>query len=565
MGEVYEALQENLGKRVALKLLHAPLAQHAALITRFKREAEAAAKLGHPNIVEVFDFGVSDDGTPYLVMELLAGESLGHALATQGRLPQARVAFIVSQVLAALGVAHRAHFVHRDLKPDNIFLTSMSGVNDIVKLLDFGIAKFTDEAADAKLTNTGAVMGTPQYMSPEQARGRVVDARTDLYAMGVVMYEALTGRPPFAAENYNAILFAILEDTPVALASIRPDLDPALVAVIERAMARKPEDRFADAESMRSALLPWAAVSLGQPAIANASPDTLREFVSAPTMATPSPLAPATTNAGGAVIATAAPSSPAPMPSNVPALTATPAPIVVVQSAAAETKSFRVTRKQLGLAIGLLFAGSAIVRSQFRRAERNNERARDERIAEIEARIRAAERQNPAVATSSTERQMPTPPTRETPPDPPAQQPARGPDPRQSTASIVPALAPIVDVRTAAPSASHVARTARITGGAHNNVYGADYRERLDSQVRLLTPCVSRPDYHPIGHAGFDSYLTVSRSGRVENVRIVQQSNAPQQNAAVISCLTSALRRFDLGEGTGGTVEADFRVVPENR
>ena len=256
MGAVYEALQVDIGRRVALKLLHPELSEDAELVARFRREAEASASLGDPNIVQVTDFGHSEEHGAFLVMELLSGAPLASVLANEGKLPPARVAFIAHQVLGALASAHRAGIVHRDLKPDNVFLTSVSGIADIVKLLDFGIAKLIANDGGQR-TATGVVLGTPAYMSPEQARGREVDARTDLYAVGVLMYQALSGRLPYRASNYNAILFAIIEETPPPLGELRPDLDPSLIAVIERAMAKEPSDRFASAEEMREALEPF--------------------------------------------------------------------------------------------------------------------------------------------------------------------------------------------------------------------------------------------------------------------------------------------------------------------
>ncbi len=265
MGAVYEALQEDLGRRVAVKVLHPYLAHDADLVARFRREAEAAARLGHANIVQVTDFGRPDDGAVFLVMELLAGAPLSAVIDRDGRLPPERVATIAWQVLSALEAAHRAHLVHRDLKPDNIFLTSVSGVGDVVKLLDFGIAKLV-AGEGSGMTATGAVLGTPAYMAPEQARGAPVDARVDLYALGVVMYEALSGRMPYAGNNYNAVIAAILTEDPPGLAELRPDLDPALVAVVERAMARSPDARFDSAHSMREALAPFVHGSSHTPA-----------------------------------------------------------------------------------------------------------------------------------------------------------------------------------------------------------------------------------------------------------------------------------------------------------
>jgi serine/threonine-protein kinase len=263
MGAVYEAVQEGLGRKVALKVLLPAYAENPEAVARFQREAQAAASLGHPNIVTVTDFG-SDAGVVFLVMEFLAGASLAQVIERERSLTQGRAAWIASQVLSALAVAHHAGIVHRDMKPDNVFLTEVSGVRDVVKVLDFGIARFTEQHGNSsKLTSTGAVLGTPAYMSPEQARGRAVDARTDLYSVGVMLYEMLTGALPFQATNYHALLFAILEETPPALAALRQDLHPGLIAAVERAMARDIGTRFQTADELRAALAPFVQQSTG--------------------------------------------------------------------------------------------------------------------------------------------------------------------------------------------------------------------------------------------------------------------------------------------------------------
>lgn len=251
MGAVYAATQLGLERRCAVKVLHDTLSRDGELVARFKREAEVAASLGHPNIVQVTDFGY-DDGVAWLVMDLLKGTSLADAISREPLAPE-RVRFIAAQVLSALEAAHARGIVHRDLKPDNIFLTSVSGVRDVVKLLDFGIARLTGEQSH-KMTTTGQVLGTPAYMSPEQARGRPVDARTDLYSLGVVMYEALCGRMPVSGSNYHELMFNIVDATPPRLQEIVPTLPAGLVAVVERAMAKDRNARYPSAAAMRADL-----------------------------------------------------------------------------------------------------------------------------------------------------------------------------------------------------------------------------------------------------------------------------------------------------------------------
>ncbi len=280
MGSVYEGTQEALNRRVAIKVLKTRGQLSQATLTRFAREARAAAELGHPNIVQVTDFQWREGEAPFLVMERLVGRSLREVIAQEKKLPEGRVAFIANQILDALSAAHHASIVHRDIKPDNVFLTRLAAIEDIVKLLDFGVAKLTTEGS---LTAHGARVGSPAYMSPEQAAGRPVDARTDLYCLGATMYHALTGRLPFDT-NDLAELLTWLESRPVPpLAGHLPNIDARIAAVVERAMAKDPNARFASAEAMKEALAPllrpresWSGpqVSLGFPAPSHASATT---------------------------------------------------------------------------------------------------------------------------------------------------------------------------------------------------------------------------------------------------------------------------------------------------
>jgi DNA-binding NarL/FixJ family response regulator len=258
MGTVFEAQREDLGNMcVAVKVLHTKLTGRPELVKRFRREAELIATLRHPHIVGVLDF-VVDDGPSFIVMELLDGMTLAQSIAKR-QLSERRCALVASQMLDALGVAHEKGVIHRDLKPENVFLTRLATVSDVVKLLDFGIAKITNDDASSKLTDTGTVLGTPAYMAPEYARGEHCDSRVDLYAVGCVMYEALTQRQPFVAANYNALLFALQEEEPTAVRELRPDVSPELAAVIARAMSKDRDQRFRTAQEMRVALERWVA------------------------------------------------------------------------------------------------------------------------------------------------------------------------------------------------------------------------------------------------------------------------------------------------------------------
>ncbi len=260
MGAVYEAVREDLARMpVAIKVLHASLATDADAIRRFQREAHAVAAIAHPNIVRIIDFQATPAEPAFLVMERLHGVTLGDAVRAGRRFSVEETARIAVQVLAALEAAHAAKIVHRDLKPDNVFLTSVVGMSDVVKVLDFGVAKLSGVGWDEKLTQTGMVMGTPAYMAPEQARGAAADARSDLYAVGCLMFEALTGRAPFVADNYNALIYEIQQSSPPPLKTLRTDVEEVFVAIIGKAMARTLEARFQSARTMADALTLWAA------------------------------------------------------------------------------------------------------------------------------------------------------------------------------------------------------------------------------------------------------------------------------------------------------------------
>lgn len=265
VGGVYEGVQEGLKRPVAVKVLLEGPNQEEQAMARLEREAMVIASLEHPNIVQVIDFQKSDDGPAFMVMDLLRGRSLNEVINDEGPMSAQRISFIVDQVLAALNVAHRAGVVHRDLKPHNIFLTSISGVDDVVKLLDFGVAKYIQQSEDKSqdLTKTGLVVGTPAYMAPEHLLGQKVDGRTDLYSLGVVLYRAVAKESPFSGANYNSLIVSIMRHAYPPLIKYRQDLDDGFMAVVERAMAKDADERFASAEQMRQALKPWSSPEPG--------------------------------------------------------------------------------------------------------------------------------------------------------------------------------------------------------------------------------------------------------------------------------------------------------------
>ncbi len=252
MGAVYRGEQISLKRKVAVKLLRPELSRDPAIVRRFNAEAEAVAKLSHPNTVAIFDFGQDADGTLFIAMEYCEGRSLRQEL-TQGPIPAARALHIASQVAASLSDAHRHGIVHRDLKPDNVMLTERGKDKDVVRVLDFGIAKLRDEQNKATvnpMTQAGDLVGTPQYMAPEQIRGESVDGRTDVYALGAILYEMVTGRMLVEGPTVMAILSRHLLEMPEPPTRRRPDLPipPAIDALTMEMLAKEPPRRIASME-----------------------------------------------------------------------------------------------------------------------------------------------------------------------------------------------------------------------------------------------------------------------------------------------------------------------------
>jgi serine/threonine-protein kinase len=257
MGAVYEAEHVGLGKRAAIKFVDAEFATDENVIARFAREARAMSAVESAHIVTVFDAG-SDDGRPYLVMELLRGEDLGERLRRTGRVPLGEAMHVVAQVLRGLARAHAAGIVHRDLKPDNVFLVKHDTDPLFAKIVDFGISKIErprDKTHPLALTGRGTVLGTPFYMSPEQAQASSdVDGRTDLYSVGAILFECLTGRPPHTGESYEQVILSIcMRDAP-DVRTIDPSIPVDVAAFVARALARDRGTRFASAERMLAAL-----------------------------------------------------------------------------------------------------------------------------------------------------------------------------------------------------------------------------------------------------------------------------------------------------------------------
>jgi serine/threonine protein kinase len=256
MSTIYKAKHKYMGRMAALKLLHPYLVADASMFQRFQYEAKAASTLDHSNVVGIYDFGITDDGKAYLVMDYLEGEDLSVLLEREGLLPEIQAREIFRQACAGLDHAHSKGVIHRDLKPSNLFLCPEDEGRFIVKLVDFGIAKISEAPGEAaqNLTRTGEVFGSPLYMSPEQCLGKTMDNRTDIYSLGSCMYEALTGRPLFTGENAFTIMTKHIHELPEAM-----DLPqfPAFIEIeriVFRALAKNPDERYATVTDLKSDL-----------------------------------------------------------------------------------------------------------------------------------------------------------------------------------------------------------------------------------------------------------------------------------------------------------------------
>src|SRR5687767_10537444 len=285
MGSVYKASQPAMNRMVAIKILHPKLAGRKDLTSRFRREARAMSQLTHPNTVKVFMYGeLEEDGSLYIVMELLEGRNLNQTVRKEGAMAPERAIPVLIQVCGALQEAHDLGIVHRDLKPENIFLSRQGGIDDYPKVLDFGLAKVTErqmQPGSVILTQEGMVFGTPEFMSPEQAQGKTLDARSDIYSLAVILYEVLTGKLPFTARTPMEYIQKHVTDPIIQLSDRVPDrkfprgLDDALA----KALQKNPDNRFQTAGEFGEALRPFGgAAAQALPAVGPATPSPTPEL-----------------------------------------------------------------------------------------------------------------------------------------------------------------------------------------------------------------------------------------------------------------------------------------------
>ena len=308
MGSVYRAEEPAMGREVAIKILHPKLKGRSDLVSRFRREARAMSQLKHPHTVRVFMYGELEDGSLYIVMEMLEGKNLNQTVRKEGPMDPSRAIPIVCDACHALHEAHEMGIVHRDLKPENIFVCQQAGMKDYAKVLDFGLAKVTEaqmRPGSMILTQEGMVFGTPEFMSPEQARGQTLDARSDIYSLACILYEALTGKLPFVAKTPMEYVGKHVTAAPIPLSErVEGRTFPrALSDVLDRALRKNPAERYQTAIELADALAPFADASSHTEHYLNDAPNTAKPpFAEAPVppnvLFAPTPFGPSSSDSG---------------------------------------------------------------------------------------------------------------------------------------------------------------------------------------------------------------------------------------------------------------------------
>lgn len=294
MGNVYEAKHLHMGLPVAVKILHPHLVTDSTAVERFRREARSARTVNHPNAISIMDFGVTSDNILYLAMELISGISLQELLKKETVIDSARAVKIMRQVCLAVNAAHEKAIIHRDLKPDNILLLDHGTESEKVKVIDFSIAKMKESGKDPNLTSAGVVVGTPQYISPEQAQGLELDSRSDIYSMGIIIYQMLTGNVPFTGKTSAMLLMQHIQAKPKSIREVKPEVPARLEEVVLRALSKQAKDRQQTADvlatELENALVPVEApVEVKKVAANSLSKESAKETNKSTSGAIPTP------------------------------------------------------------------------------------------------------------------------------------------------------------------------------------------------------------------------------------------------------------------------------------
>ncbi len=580
MGSVYSAVQDGLGRKVAIKVLHGNLAADRDAVARFQREAQSAAALGHPNIVQVIDFLWPQNEPPFLVMEQLEGRPLAEAIRAAGKVDSMRIGRIARQVASALEAAHGAGIVHRDIKPDNIFLVDVPGLGETAKVLDFGIAKLT-RPTDAQLTGDNTMLGSPAYMAPEQARGGPLDHRADIFSLGSTIYVALSGKLPFDASSLNALLFAITEQAPVPIAQLAPGTDPRIAAVVERAMQKDPRARFQSAAEMRVALEAIAANAPVPGSISSAPPGQSAAAYSAPP-------APSTWNNGAHATISAPPPA---MPLGPPPISATPPPMMSgnppmmsgsppmmsgsppmmsgnppmmsgnppMMMSGAQAQPTVVTQQKTGAGAGaiigilatlllvLLVGGGAAAYFLLGRASAAVPTADLSPSASV-----VLTTADPKLSTSGSSASTPSGPQGPGALIPHSGKPTAAHDAGLSAPTIPGGPPGLPTASASASPAAHGPYMSGVNPHCSGGTYGnfPDAFSNINAQIALVRPCYVSLQYTPPNHEFFYFRVLVAKDGKV--LRFLGGPEGSDRMAPLDACVGPALLKMNLGKSVNG-------------